>query len=1052
MSGKNESNMMSVNTFSLDKQKEINYSINEEIIITIHRILENFGFSPELLNFIHSDLFDSRIKVVLSALQLLGKIKNKESASFIYRLVTSKDEDIQCAAVKTLGDIGFEESLTILIDLFKTTQNETVRNTILEALTRIAPKNSDVLSMILSYSISPLTGVNSRAFATGLLLEIGANANDNIDALIQEALTNREVMEQLILISEKKSDIREKLCNTLGKAIDRILPDLKMKLIDVASPFSTPVKMNILMNSLRDPNPEIRRAGYRVLGKDWNQLSCFEPVIDFLSQRVENEPSLEEEVRSAISRIENCLDKRGTKLKRQLGRMLVEKAEELFLHLKNTEGRKVSTSHELGWLIMHSKEYLEYYADEDLKQAVVQYLKGSGNYSTMELLKMVRDSAVKVEVRHFEGYKALIEIVKNPKRHGIALVARELALAGLGKRKTMYHIIRLLYMTRLFYLPEKANYFYQLFTWAKQQKLYRLAEAALYALARVDTEKTTSLCRECIKLPLHSKILAITTTHILKDLEWSVMEQGVMKLLEQTEEPYIILNLIDAISTMSIPFNSELRKLLLNRFILNNDLEIISRIGGLIGEKADTGVIDDLIRIFGKVDVGKKRHILFMMHRIVERKSVYGDLGLSEFLYKVLREQDERCNTLASVLLYKLKDDYAIKVLHNLFKSTGNEVKVEIIRELKGELRADFNPLLKEIIIEQNAQVQQTLRETILKVDDEDFRKKIVELVLNIRGWNFMEGENPGEEVACHVELSSHKTAYRFEKEYIVKTTVMFTDIVGYSRKAQELTSMELTRMINEYEGMLLSIMTSHHGELIKRMGDGHLFTFNEPLDAVLAGIRFQKSLKRYNSFREEKFKISVRVGIHWGDVVKKGSDIFGNTVNIASRLESRAESGSVYISEELNEKIKKYILSREIGPVQVKGIINPIQVFEPYEVSVDLPKEKDPLSRKQLNIEQNIDAHHNKQNNGLSMKEQMSQIHIQSPLPYTESDKMRESRVEINNKLLIYLRQTFLYINNLCIQAENDKITLQDLRKELVNRWHHLVRTIPTITRENSK
>jgi len=1040
--------MNSKPTITIDKKRD-SFNLDEEFIITSHRILEHFNFSDEILDLIHRDIFDSRKNVTLSALELLGKIKNKKSLGYIYRLFKSTDEVIKCAAIRTVGKIQLEESLSVLINLFKTTQNELIRNTILEALIKIAPKDNEVVSILHSYTSSPITRGKSRAFATELLLETGVDIKENINLLLNEAITDVEVMEQLLSIVEKKPDLKVNVFSWLLKNMNKMLPEVKIKIISAASPFTTPDCKKILLDSLKDLNPEVRKVGYKILGKDEAQTPCFESVVDFLTQSLENELELEEEVRSAINRMESCLKNRGVYLGRSLSRIVLGKAQELFNKLKIIENRKVNSSHEIGWLIVHSKEYLEYYADEDLKQAIVHYLKGSGNYTVAELIKMVRNSAIKVEVKHFSGYNALIEIIKNPKRPGIALIARELALAKLGKRKIMYQLMRLLFLTRLFYLYENSNFFYEIFTWAKKQKLFRLAEAALHALEKIDKKQTTNLCQECITLPLESKILAITTTHLLKNLDWTVIKQKVVKLLEKSDETYILLNLIDAISTMPIPLDQELRKSILARFEIENDYESIAKISGLIGEKAGTEILDDLFRLFERVSIDKKKYVLSIIKQIIERNRISKDLGLSEFLYKVLREQEGECKVLASVLLYKVEDDYSIQVIDHLFKSDENKVKLEIIRELKGALRDDFFQILNKIIFEKNPQFQQALRETLLKVDDEAFRTKIAELVLNIRGGSFKKESDLEFEELTEIELSDHKSAYKFEKENIVKTTVMFTDIVGYSQKAQQLTSMELTKMIKEYEGMLIPITSSHYGELIKRMGDGHLLVFDEPLNAVLAGIRVQKSLKRYNSFREEKFKITIRIGIHWGDVVRKGDDIYGNTVNIASRLEKKAEGGTLFISGELYEKVKKYFHIREIGPVKVKGINEPIQVYEAYEISVNLPSEKDPLSRKQIQVEKNKDSEKEKNikvwNGEKDLNKSLNKNYIKSSenrLSTQNGGQLKQENILDSKKLFINLQKIFSSIDKLCLQAENGEITLPDVRKELAKKWRNIINT----------
>ena len=76
----------------------------------------------------------------------------------------------------------------------------------------------------------------------------------------------------------------------------------------------------------------------------------------------------------------------------------------------------------------------------------------------------------------------------------------------------------------------------------------------------------------------------------------------------------------------------------------------------------------------------------------------------------------------------------------------------------------------------------------------------------------------------------------------------------------------------------------------------------------------------------------------------KPGGDVLGNAVNIASRLESSAQPGSILVSEVVHERVKDAIHAREIGLITVKNISEPIRVFEPFEIALDLPAELDPL------------------------------------------------------------------------------------------------------------
>ena len=125
---------------------------------------------------------------------------------------------------------------------------------------------------------------------------------------------------------------------------------------------------------------------------------------------------------------------------------------------------------------------------------------------------------------------------------------------------------------------------------------------------------------------------------------------------------------------------------------------------------------------------------------------------------------------------------------------------------------------------------------------------------------------------------------------------IMFTDIVGYSSmmSADESTAVKSLR---EKESILNPLITNHNGNLVKNIGDGTLSYYNSAIDAVRCGIELQKSFQKDNGLR-------VRVGIHLGDIVLENNDIYGEGVNVASRLESMALEGSVLISKDVYDQL----------------------------------------------------------------------------------------------------------------------------------------------------
>jgi adenylate cyclase len=124
---------------------------------------------------------------------------------------------------------------------------------------------------------------------------------------------------------------------------------------------------------------------------------------------------------------------------------------------------------------------------------------------------------------------------------------------------------------------------------------------------------------------------------------------------------------------------------------------------------------------------------------------------------------------------------------------------------------------------------------------------------------------------------------------------VMFTDIVDYSKlmNADESKAMEL---LNQHDKIAEDCFSDYNGKLIKKIGDADFIEFSSALDAVKCAINLQDRFKKRNQTTENIFdEINIRIGIHVGDIIEKEDDIFGDGVNIASRIVSIANGGNLY-------------------------------------------------------------------------------------------------------------------------------------------------------------
>ena len=169
---------------------------------------------------------------------------------------------------------------------------------------------------------------------------------------------------------------------------------------------------------------------------------------------------------------------------------------------------------------------------------------------------------------------------------------------------------------------------------------------------------------------------------------------------------------------------------------------------------------------------------------------------------------------------------------------------------------------------------------------------------------------------------------------------IVFTDICGFT----ELMGRDETKamaLLEQQRALLKPIINNFNGEWLKEIGDGVLISFPSAVKAVTCSLEIQRILS-HNS------NLTLRIGIHIGDVIKKDGDVFGDGVNIASRLEPLAEPGGICVSERVHEDIKnKPEISTAFQEEQLlKGVDKPIKVYSIFTQMGTTPTSEPPPSQ----------------------------------------------------------------------------------------------------------
>jgi adenylate cyclase len=160
---------------------------------------------------------------------------------------------------------------------------------------------------------------------------------------------------------------------------------------------------------------------------------------------------------------------------------------------------------------------------------------------------------------------------------------------------------------------------------------------------------------------------------------------------------------------------------------------------------------------------------------------------------------------------------------------------------------------------------------------------------------------------------------------------VFAADMVGYSRLMEADETGTLARLKTHRIELIDPAITKNRGRIIKTTGDGMLVEFHSVVDAVLCAAEVQRRMARRNADVAPARWMQFRIGINLGDVIVDGNDIFGDGVNVASRLEVLAESGGICVSGAVRDQVGDRLEDmsfEDLGDQTVKNIVRPIRVF----------------------------------------------------------------------------------------------------------------------------
>ncbi len=164
------------------------------------------------------------------------------------------------------------------------------------------------------------------------------------------------------------------------------------------------------------------------------------------------------------------------------------------------------------------------------------------------------------------------------------------------------------------------------------------------------------------------------------------------------------------------------------------------------------------------------------------------------------------------------------------------------------------------------------------------------------------------------------------------KTAIMMTDIVGFS-KAMGADEAGMYKKLQIHNDILRNQIVRNRGTVIKTIGDAFMVKFRSANNTVQCAMDIQKAIADYNKSKTPDDQFHVRIGCHMGEVMVTGNDVFGDGVNIAARIEPKADADGIMVSDAIQSEAKNNVPAHfvSVGRLPMKNIAQPPELFKVF-------------------------------------------------------------------------------------------------------------------------
>lgn len=919
-----------------------NPSLSKESKITVLNLLKNF-YSESVFNILIKEFYNSDVNISLTAIRASASLGNESAIPHLYRILEHGKNEQKIASIQTLAAINAPSTIEKIAKYFNIFQELDIRREILKAINKISAPHPRARELNKSILLDPKEKAK-KLFSQAIEGLVEAEQLDIIQPYIEQTSpeVKLSIFSRLLLSTTREAgsfiqSMKEKAREFTPEIRGCYLCAYELKTVNPQQTFV----LDLLQNTDRNTPAAFLSALSGYNGRIPNPTQIFKillriPYIDPQTEALNGDLMIKivNEVKAqAPQHFNELIFTTATHLE-----TVFSKAKRQYLSLKGIKEKN-------ALLTIILAQILELYSSPSLLLELQQFFKTEAVENPPLMVEKVKGYlhfAHEEDKHRFEACIPLFNITDRKVRLQISFT---LSKINLNRPSLLRRLNRLTRVIGTLEIRNSAKKILEILNFSRQERIRFLEQTCVVTLCQLQNRIVIEQAKDILGAPLSNLPSLNGYLRGARFLPPKIFITTLLKLLLIPNlHTYSRSLLIDTLKDMPLGnLKSILPPLVKALSMPECNLEHKTRIAEVLSKNGDATLLEPLLALAASDEITvRKLSITTLKNISIKEKNIPLDV-LTNRYYIFLEDENKEIQVEVLESLLAMGDDYAIQILDDYFSSKDEEVIIKLLNNLEPSISTEVLSLVLKLIYSDQKAVQETLREVLPAFCQGNSSESIREsLIQSLEGGKTEKAPKARRVILADQSdnLIEHaKLEFKFRRENSQVLTVFFIDIVSYTEKSSEADTSTLIKLIQVFEEIAISSINRFKGNLIKKMGDGLMVTFKHPLNGALAAMTIQEKIAEYNQYKVDEQKFNVRMGLNTGLVIRRDRDIYGDTVNVASRMESAANPGDILLTQDTYNEVKDYIRCTRLGDIQVKGKKEAITAYSAEKMMVDIEK-----------------------------------------------------------------------------------------------------------------